>query len=59
MLVNGDVVIYSLDGSRGIVLGEKGRCYQIMWEDYFVSWEPINLLTKDEELTKKQHMILS
>jgi hypothetical protein len=56
MFSNGDVVIFTLDGSRGIVLRENDGHYQVIWEDSFVSWESIDLLTIDDELTKKQRM---
>jgi hypothetical protein len=56
MIRIGDVVVFSLDGARGVVLGEKDERYQVIWEDNFVSWEPIDLLTIDDELTKKQRM---
>ncbi|MBB5323151.1 hypothetical protein HNQ34_000228 [Anoxybacillus tepidamans] len=50
----GDCVVYALDGTRGIVLEvTDDRCH-VLWEDYFVSWEKKELLTIDEELTKKQ-----
>ncbi|WP_297991064.1 hypothetical protein [uncultured Anoxybacillus sp.] len=50
----GNCVVYTLDGTRGIVLEvADDRCH-VLWEDYFVSWEKKELLKADEELTKKQ-----
>ncbi|WP_084221303.1 hypothetical protein [Anoxybacillus thermarum] len=54
----GDCVVYT-DGTRGIVLGVTNDCCHILWEDYFVSWEKKELLTVDEELTKKQTIRVS
>ncbi|EGL81486.1 hypothetical protein CathTA2_3032 [Caldalkalibacillus thermarum TA2.A1] len=50
----GDCVIYALDGARGVVLGMNNHSCHVIWEDYFVSWEKMELLTVDDELTKKQ-----
>jgi hypothetical protein len=48
----GDTVRYSLDGARGIVLKiEKNQCH-VIWEDYFVSWENVDLLSKIKYLSK-------
>jgi heat shock protein HspQ len=42
----GDTVRYSLDGAKGIVLKiDENQCH-VIWEDYFVSWENFDLLSK-------------
>lgn len=44
----GDKVVFLKDGVRGIVIRiEAGRCH-VLWEDEFVSWEPMELLAKIE-----------
>lgn len=35
----GDYVVFIKDGARGIVYSVKENKYQVLWEDYFVSWE--------------------
>lgn len=42
----GDTVKYSLDGAKGIVFKiDEDQCH-VIWEDYFVSWENVGLLSK-------------
>ncbi|MBA2879499.1 hypothetical protein HNR63_002573 [Anoxybacillus kamchatkensis] len=50
----GDCVVFTHDGARGIVLEVDDHSCHVLWEDYFVSWEKKEMLTVDEELTKKQ-----
>jgi hypothetical protein len=46
MLKIGDYVIFTLDGTRGMILGiENGLCH-VVWEDQFVSWEKMETLQK-------------
>lgn len=40
----GDVVVYHLDGTRGIVLDTDNRLCQVKWKDNCVSWEKYDLL---------------
>lgn len=43
----GEVVTYTGDGARGIVLDVKGEQYVVMWEDTFVSLEKAESLRKE------------
>nr|WP_307336905.1 hypothetical protein [Caldalkalibacillus uzonensis] len=54
----GDCVIFALDGARGVVLGMNSHSCHVIWEDTFVSWEKMDLLTVDAELTQKQKIAL-
>lgn len=49
MLKVGDCVIFSPDGTRGIILEIADSVYHIVWEDHFVSWEKGELLEKSSE----------
>lgn len=42
----GDYVEFLKDGARGVVYSVNEDKYQILWEDYFVSWEDGNLLRR-------------
>ncbi|NGQ96184.1 hypothetical protein G3578_13540 [Brevibacillus sp. SYP-B805] len=45
----GDYVVFIRDGAKGVVIGvENNRC-QVMWEDFFVSWEDCASLRIDAE----------
>ncbi|WP_164553377.1 hypothetical protein [Brevibacillus marinus] len=45
----GDVVTFARDGARGLVIKICGDRCQVMWEDHFVSWEPMELLERAED----------
>ncbi|MBO8164469.1 MAG: hypothetical protein H0Z34_12215 [Brevibacillus sp.] len=49
MLAVGDWVKFALDGALGVVLDVRDDRCQVMWEDYFVSWEKRELLLKLEQ----------
>ncbi|MCX8002567.1 MAG: hypothetical protein N2661_08315 [Anoxybacillus mongoliensis] len=59
MVQVGDCVVFMRDGARGIVLEVDDHSCHVLWEDYFVSWEKKELLTVDEQLTKKQTIRVS
>lgn len=46
MIEEGDSVVYVRDGARGVVVRVEEDRYLILWEDTFVSWEPVHLLEK-------------
>lgn len=45
-LAVGDVVRYARDGARGLVIQIVDNRCLVIWEDLFVSWEPMVLLEK-------------
>lgn len=51
MFCMGDYVIFKPDGARGIVMRIGEGQYQVLWEDYFASWEIGEKLTKDYATT--------
>lgn len=53
----GDCVVFKHDGARGIVLTIKEDVCHVLWEDYFASWENVDLLTVDEQLNRTQRLI--
>jgi hypothetical protein len=44
MLKVGDCVIFSPDGTKGIIVEISDSAYHIVWEDHFASWEKGELL---------------
>lgn len=46
MFTVGDYVTFSLDGARGLVIKIDDEQCHVLWEDYFVSWERYELLSK-------------
>ena len=52
----GDCVIFTLDGTRGIVVEIKPPLCHVIWEDFFVSWEKEVSLVKDDRLTVQQRL---
>ncbi|WP_199900132.1 hypothetical protein [Caldalkalibacillus mannanilyticus] len=44
----GDTVVYTLDGTKGVVIKVDNRLCQVKWKDHFISWEKYDLLELDE-----------
>jgi hypothetical protein len=49
MFVIGDHVIFTRDGTKGIVVEVQNNLCQVIWEDHFVSWEKSESLQKDSQ----------